>query len=128
MAKRSWSDRERALLVYGLAVVLFLLCLTLALAAMVISADRDIVDKAREFHIVLKNFNVYMSCIFNMFVSFMYYRLVVEFDSIKLQMKPLELYMDFFVFLLVFTALALFTMAMMLVPTTLLAYLVFVQS
>ncbi|WP_104663111.1 hypothetical protein [Ensifer adhaerens] len=128
MAKRSWSDRERVLLVYGLAVVLFLLCLTLALAAVVLSADRDIVEKAGKFHTVLKNYNVYMSCAFNLFVSFMYYRLVVEFDSIKLQMKPLELYMDFFAFIVFFTAMVLLTMAMMLVPTTLLAYLVLAQS
>ena len=128
MAKRSWSDRERVLLVYGLAVVLFLLCLTLALAAVVLSADRDIVEKAGKFHTVLKTYNVYMSCAFNLFVSFMYYRLVVEFDSIKLQMKPLELYMDFFAFIVFFTAMVLLTMAMMLVPTTLLAYLVLAQS
>ncbi|KOF15719.1 hypothetical protein AC244_22260 [Ensifer adhaerens] len=128
MAKRSWSGRERVLLVYGLAVVLFLLCLTFAFAAMVISADRDIVDRVSKTHNILKNFNVYMSCVFNLFVSFMYYRLVVEFDSIKMQMKPLELYMDFFAFLVLFTALALFTMAFMLVPTALSAYLVFVQS
>ncbi|OCP09452.1 hypothetical protein BC374_02505 [Ensifer sp. LC13] len=128
MAKRCWSNRERVLLVYGLAVVLFLLCLTLACTAIVISVDKDVVDEISKYHNMFKNYNLYVSCTINMFVSFMYYRVVVEFDSIKLQMKPLALHFDFFAFLVLFTAMALLTMAFMLVPAALSAYLVFVQS
>ncbi|KSV76840.1 hypothetical protein N183_03050 [Sinorhizobium sp. Sb3] len=128
MAKRSWSDRERVLLVYGLTAVLLLLCLTLAFAAMILSADRDIVEKVSHFHSILKNYSVYMSLTFNLFLAFMYYRLVVEFDSIKLQMKPLEMYIDFFAFIVFFTMMLILTMAFMLTPAALSVYLIVVRS
>lgn len=103
MPGKSWSRREMVLIHCGLSVLFILSFCTILMSIVYLNYDDTVIKKFVDMHPHYSNFNIYIVCIFCIFVLFMYFRLYVEFDSIKLQMRPLDPYLDFFMFILFFT-------------------------
>lgn len=85
MPTTSWSSKEKSLVLWGLSIVLFILVATIAFSYIYVTYDREILSEFTKSKVMYRNYNAYISCGFNIFVSFMYYRLYAEFDSIKIK-------------------------------------------